>query len=77
VDKREAQAAFESGQLKEAVIEPAEAGNGWMVLLRDSQGKMEKLTDHSGIEKVYHELDHATEAAQAIGFTDFRVEEAF
>ncbi len=77
MDLMHAQAALESGQLTEAIIEPADGGNGWMVVLCDTSGRREKLTDHSGIEKVYHDLDHATEVAKQIGNIVLRVEEPF
>lgn len=77
MDLMHAQAAFESGQLTEAAIEPADEGNGWMVVFIDTSGGREKLTDHSGIEKVYHDLDHATEAAKKIGAIALRIEEPF
>jgi hypothetical protein len=73
MDLMHAQAAYESGQLTEA----ADGGNGWMVILIDTSGGREKLTDHSGIEKVYHDLDHATEAAKKVGAIALRIEEPF
>jgi hypothetical protein len=77
MDLDTARARFEAGELEEAVIEPADEGNGWMLLLRQRDGKLVKLTDHSGVEKVYHSLDHATELAREIGFGQVRVEETF
>lgn len=77
MDLDTAKARFEAGELEEAVIEPADEGNGWMLLLRQRDGKSVKLTDHSGTEKVYHSLDHATGLAREIGFSEVRVEETF
>jgi hypothetical protein len=73
----EAQAAYREGRISEVVLEPAESGNGWMILLIGKLGDGVKLTDHSGFEKVYHDLDHATEAAKAIGAEALRIEEPF
>ena len=77
MDLDQARAEFESGNLREVVIEPADEGNGWMLLVRGNGPAMVKITDHSGVEKVYHSLDHATEIARSIGFADIRVEERF
>jgi hypothetical protein len=77
MDLSEAQAAYRDGRIGEVVIEPAETGNGWMVLLVGKLGDRVKLTDHSGFEKVYHDLDQATEAAKAIGADSPRIEEPF
>ena len=48
-----------------------------MVVLHDSLGGTVKLSDQSGVEKVYHSIDHATEVARDIGFRTVRVEERF
>ena len=73
----EAQAAYRDGRVGEVVIEPAESANGWTILLVGKLGDRVKLTDHSGLEKIYHDLDHATEAAKAIGADRLRIEEPF
>jgi hypothetical protein len=73
----EAQAAYQDGRIGEVVIEPAESGNGWIVLVIGKLGDRVTLTDHSGFEKIYHDLDHATEAAKAIGAESLRIEEPF
>lgn len=73
----EARQAHDDGKLREVVLEPADEGNGWMIMVRDGTGALLTVTDHSGIEKIYHTLDHATDAAKAIGFTTVRVEETF
>ena len=77
MDIETACAEYEKGRLKEAIIEPADEGNGWMVLIRMDNGGLEKITDHRGAEKVYHTIDHATEIAKQIGFRTVRVEERF
>lgn len=73
----QAHTEFEAGRLQEAVVEPAEDGNGWMVLVRDASGELVKITDAHGVTKLYHSLDHATEIAKDIGFDTVRVEETF
>ena len=77
VNIEKAQAEFAADRLREAVAQPADEGNGWMVLLETVDGAHVKLTDHGGHEKIYHTLDHATDAARTIGFDAVRVEEPF
>ncbi len=77
MDTQKARAEFEAGRLSEVLVEPADEGNGWMVVVKSVDGDQMKLTDHGGHERVYHTLDHATEAAKAIGFGTVRVEEPF
>ena len=77
MDIHQAQNAYGKGLITEIVIEPAETGNGWTILLHSSKDESEKLTDHSGQEKVFHDLDHATEAAKNIGSSSPRIEEPF
>lgn len=72
-----AKRSFEAGTLTEVTLEPADEGNGWMVVLHDNMGGSIKLSDHSGVEKVFHSIEHATELAQEIGFDTVRVEERF
>jgi hypothetical protein len=77
MDINHARAEFEAGRLVEAIVEPADDGNGWMILLKPAEGDPVKVTDHHGTEKVYHTLDRATEVAKGIGFHAVRVEEGF
>jgi hypothetical protein len=77
MDLETARTRFQAGDLQEAIIEPADEGNGWMILFRPHLGEPVKLTDHHGQEKVYHSLEHATEVAREIGFDTLRVEERF
>jgi len=77
MDIQTACAEFEAGRLQDAVIEPADAGNGWTVSVHDLTGAMLRITDHSGTEKIYHSMDHATAVAKDIGFKRIRVEERF
>mgnify|MGYP006290312331 CR=1 FL=1 len=75
MDIDQARASFARGELAEAILEPADQGNGWMVVLREHAGSRAVLTDHSGLEKVYHTLEHATDVAKSLGFATVRVEE--
>ena len=68
---------FEAGRLREAVIEPSPTGNGWVLMFRETDGDLVKLTDHSGTPKVFHDLDRASKVANEIGFPTIRVEEPF
>ncbi len=77
MDLMHAKAEFEAGRLSEAAVEPSEQGGGWRLLLHTENGKTLVLTDHSGRERLYHSLDHATEAGRDIGFESVRVEEHF
>jgi hypothetical protein len=73
----QAQLALHSGSLVGAVIKPAEDANGWVILLEDMSGGHIPYTGHSGIEKVYHDLDQATTVARELGCESVRVEESF
>lgn len=77
MDFETACAEFEAGNLKDVVIEPADEGNGWMLLVHKLSGEVSKITDHGGTEKIYHSIDHATQVAKDIGFDEVRVEEQF
>jgi hypothetical protein len=73
----QAQRHYAQGQLREVIVEPADAGNGWMVLVKRHDGESTTITDHSGVEKVFHSLAHATALAKSIGFETVRIEEQF
>ena len=77
MDLMHIKAEFAAGRLSEAVTEPSEQGEGWRLLLHTVNGETLVLTDHSGRERVYHSLDHATEVGLDIGFDSVRVEEHF
>ena len=77
MDHDQAQRAVHAGDLKEAVITPAEDANGWIILLTDKAGEHILYTGHTGTEKVYQSLDQATAVARDLGFAAIRVEEAF
>lgn len=77
MDMSQARTVCQEGRIAELVIEPADTGNGWMILICERQGDCNKLTDHSGHEKVYHDLDQATAAAKAIGSVSLRIVEPF
>jgi hypothetical protein len=77
MDLMHAKAEFEAGRLNEAVAEALEQSGGWRLLLHTADGETVSLTDHSGRERLFHSLDHATEVGRDIGFGTVRVEEHF
>ncbi len=77
MDQDQALSALHAGDLVEAVVTPAEDANGWVLLFVNRSGAHILYSGHTGTEKVYHTLDHATEAARDIGFQTTRVEEQF
>lgn len=77
MDLMQAKAEYEAGRLSEGIVEPSEQGEGWRLLLHTDTGQTLVLTDHSGRERLYHNLDHATEVGREIGFDSVRVEEHF
>ena len=77
MDLMHAKAEFNAGRLSEAAAEPSEQGEGWRLLLHTGTGETLVLTDHTGRERLYHSLDHATEVGRDIGFNSVRVEEHF
>jgi hypothetical protein len=77
MDHDRAQLALHAGELTSAVIKPAEDANGWVLLLEAADGSQVVYTGHTGTEKVYHDLDHATAMARELGFAEARVEETF
>ena len=77
MDHDQALHALHSGELVEAVVTPAEEAAGWVLMFKTRAGDQILYTGHTGTEKVYHTLDHATEAAREIGFQSIRVEERF
>ena len=77
MDLIRAKAELEAGRLIEVVAEPSTLGDGWRLLLHAETGEFQVLTDHSGRERLFHSLDHATEVGRDIGFMSVRVEERF
>ena len=77
MELREISLMFEAGKLQEAIITPAPTGNGWWVEFKTSDEQLVKLTDHSGEEKQFKDMDLATRTAEALGFKTVRVEESF
>ena len=77
MDHDQALRALHAGDLGEAIVKPAEDANGWILVFLTRSGNQVLYTGHTGTEKVYHTLDHATEAARSIGFSQVRVEEEF
>jgi hypothetical protein len=77
MDQDQALRARHDGELVEAIATPAEDAGGWALMFTTRNGDRFLYTDHTGTEKIYHSLDHATEAARGIGFESVRVEEKF
>ncbi|MEJ2576813.1 MAG: thymidylate kinase [Gammaproteobacteria bacterium] len=77
MDLMHAKAEFDAGRLREAVAEPAQHGNGWRLAFHTTSGEILALTDHSGRQRLYGDLDHVTEVGREIGFASVRVEEHF
>lgn len=77
MDHDQAQQALHTGELTGVVVKPAEDANGWILMLVSRSGEQILYTGHTGTEKVYHNLDRATDAARELGFSKVRVEEAF
>lgn len=69
--------AVHAGDLQEAIVTPAEASDGWLLLLVTGSGEQIPYTGSIGTPKVFHTLDHATEVARELGFESIRVEERF
>ncbi|MEA3274688.1 MAG: thymidylate kinase [Pseudomonadota bacterium] len=77
MDHDQAMQALHAGELVEAVITPAKDANGWVLLFTTAAGQRVAYTGHTGTEKTYHALDHATDIARELGFQSIRVEESF
>lgn len=77
MDHDQALSALHEGDLVEAVVKPADDANGWVLVFVTRSGEQVRYSGHTGTEKVYHTLDHATETAQELGFHTIRVEEDF
>jgi hypothetical protein len=77
MDHDQALSALNAGDLIGAVVKPAADANGWVLVFVARNGEQILYSGHTGTEKVYHTLDHATEAARGIGFETIRVEEDF
>ncbi len=77
MELEQVKSAFEAGRLREAIIEPSPTGNGWLIMFREAEGDLVKLTDHGGTPRIFHSLDNATKVTSDIGFTSIRVEEPF
>jgi len=69
--------AVHAGELREAIVTPAEASDGWVLLLLPADGTQIPYTSSTGATKVFHTLDRATEVARELGFESIRVEERF
>ncbi len=70
------QLGYEIGALKEAIIEPGNEGNGWVIQFRDIDNSLLPLTS-GGHERIFHDLDFATRLAKDFGFNRVSVIEHF
>ena len=70
-------AAVHAGDLREAIVTPAEVSDGWVLLLVTGAGEQIPYTSPIGTAKIFHTLDRATEVARGLGFEAIRVEERF
>jgi hypothetical protein len=77
MDFNQARVEYTAGHLREAMMEPAEVGNGWLLLFRDDHGELQTLTDQHGHARLFKDLDAAAELAHRIGFDLVNVEERF
>lgn len=73
----QAMQAVHEGRLVEAVVIPATEADGWHLILGARDGARVDYTSHTGVARVFHTLDHATEVARELGFESIRVEETF
>lgn len=64
-------------ELVEAIVEPSLVAQGWIVEFKTDHGEIIPLTDISGHEKCYRNLDIATAMAQQVGFPYVRIDEPF
>ena len=77
MDHDQALTALHAGELVEAVVKPSADANGWLLVFVTREGEQLPYSGHTGTEKIYRTLDHATEAARDIGFDTIRVDETF
>ncbi|MBD8515215.1 thymidylate kinase [Photobacterium sp. WH77] len=73
----ELQRLYAESEIVEAVIEPSLQANGWVVEFRHRRGGFVTLTDGSGSEKCYRDIDTATERAFEVGFHQVRIADHF
>ncbi|SUP08001.1 thymidylate kinase [Vibrio metschnikovii] len=68
---------YREQMLIEAIIEPSSAEGTWIVEFRHQRGGFVPLTDASGEECHYTDLDSASKSAMAVGFKQVRIESRF
>ncbi len=76
MDLYDVQIGIAIGALKEAIVEPGDDGNGWMLLFRDEDNTLLPLTT-GGHERIFHDLDKVTRLAKDMGFKNVSVVERF
>jgi len=64
-------------QVREGILKPDSAGNGWLIALEDMDGVQYPLTRPGGQEKIYHSLDIATGVLNNMGIHRISVVERF
>lgn len=69
--------AVRAGRFVEAIVTPSGHSDGWVLLLLASGGDQLPYTAASGVPRVFHTLERATEVARELGFASIRVEERF
>jgi gamma-glutamyl phosphate reductase len=74
---KETKLLYEAGKLKEAIIESCQENNGWIVVFTDDHGDRIILTNHTGQQRLFKDLDTATRITNEIGFHSVRIEERF
>jgi hypothetical protein len=77
MELNEVRLEYEAGRLKEAIIEPSGAGNGWVLMFKEENDEIVRLTTHGGTDRLFKSLDAATKMAADIGFKEAHVEERF
>lgn len=65
---------YRENMLVEAIIEPSSEEGSWIVEFRHQEGGFVLLTNASGEECHYADLDLASKSAMAVGFKQVRVE---
>ncbi len=73
----ELQKLYRRHHLIEAVIEPSVELEGWVVEFRHYQGGFVSLTDATGLEQRYNDVDSASEQAMKVGFHQVRIADNF
>lgn len=71
--KSDLRSLYNRDMLVEAVVEHSLLTDGWIVEFRHSRGGLVPLTDGSGVERSFGDVDTATENALDVGFNQVRI----